>query len=297
MKNRKKHVMKKAHELFCEKGFQATSIQEILEKSEISKGTFYNYFSSKNELLITILRSIYITIDHQRKELLIGRDREDVSIFIQQIDLLIEMNDQYKVIALLEEIFFTNDEELKGYIRWRRIQELSWVYHRLLDICHEEKKMYLVDGAIMLTGIIQTNLSFQAYEKQTEMEIHKIVRYSVNRVLDMINNLAKTKEVIVSPDQLLTWVAGDSETISQSDTRNFLFIVDQLRFYVREEISNTEEQLRLEELLYFLKEEMQEKNPRMVIVQSALHTLRTLTKETNIYKYVIKLMENFEKIK
>lgn len=48
MNKRKKHVMDKAHELFIENGFQHTSIQDILAASNISKGTFYNYFSSKN---------------------------------------------------------------------------------------------------------------------------------------------------------------------------------------------------------------------------------------------------------
>ncbi len=52
MNNRKQQVVKNAHHLFfVEKGFQAISIQDIIDYSGISKGTFYNYFSSKNELL------------------------------------------------------------------------------------------------------------------------------------------------------------------------------------------------------------------------------------------------------
>lgn len=59
MNNRKMHVIQKAHQLFLEKGFQATSIQDILDYSGISKGTFYNYFSSKNELLISIFKTLH----------------------------------------------------------------------------------------------------------------------------------------------------------------------------------------------------------------------------------------------
>ena len=57
MNDRKQHVIKMAHQLFIEKGFQATSIQDILDYSGISKGTFYNYFSSKSELLIAIFKT------------------------------------------------------------------------------------------------------------------------------------------------------------------------------------------------------------------------------------------------
>ena len=42
MNDRKLHVVNMAHQLFIEKGFQATSIQDILDYSGISKGTFYN---------------------------------------------------------------------------------------------------------------------------------------------------------------------------------------------------------------------------------------------------------------
>ncbi|WP_052137929.1 TetR/AcrR family transcriptional regulator [Heyndrickxia ginsengihumi] len=47
MNDRKQHVMNIARQLFVNNGFQTTSIQEIIEQSGISKGTFYNYFSSK----------------------------------------------------------------------------------------------------------------------------------------------------------------------------------------------------------------------------------------------------------
>ncbi|MFP3340850.1 TetR/AcrR family transcriptional regulator, partial [Micrococcus sp. SIMBA_131] len=59
MNDRKQHVIKMAHQLFIERGFQSTSIQDILEYSGISKGTFYNYFSSKNELLIALFKALY----------------------------------------------------------------------------------------------------------------------------------------------------------------------------------------------------------------------------------------------
>ena len=67
MNDRKQHVIKMAHQLFIERGFQNTSIQDILEYSGISKGTFYNYFSSKNELLIALFKEIFKRIKKERK--------------------------------------------------------------------------------------------------------------------------------------------------------------------------------------------------------------------------------------
>ena len=67
MNDRKQHVVNKAHQLFIDKGFQATSIQDILDYSGISKGTFYNYFSSKNELLIAIFKTIFKKLEQGSK--------------------------------------------------------------------------------------------------------------------------------------------------------------------------------------------------------------------------------------
>ena len=58
MNDRKQHVVNMAHQLFINKGVQSTSVQDILEYSGISKGTFYNYFSSKHELLIALFTNL-----------------------------------------------------------------------------------------------------------------------------------------------------------------------------------------------------------------------------------------------
>ncbi len=47
-------ILNAAEELFDEKGFESTTIQEIARKTELSKGTIYLYFKSKDELLLGV---------------------------------------------------------------------------------------------------------------------------------------------------------------------------------------------------------------------------------------------------
>ena len=117
MNDRKQQVINKAHQLFIDKGFQATSIQDILEFSGISKGTFYNYFSSKNELLIAIFKNVFKQVEQGRNELLIGQDPSNIEIFIKQIEIQLKTNYENKLISLFEEVYFSKDEELKQYIK------------------------------------------------------------------------------------------------------------------------------------------------------------------------------------
>ncbi|MBI4501401.1 MAG: TetR/AcrR family transcriptional regulator [Gemmatimonadetes bacterium] len=44
-------IFKCACKLFRDKGFEATTIDEIAEKADVAKGTFFNYFPRKEEVL------------------------------------------------------------------------------------------------------------------------------------------------------------------------------------------------------------------------------------------------------
>ena len=48
---RKKQIMDTAERLFCEKGYENTSVQDILDVLHLSKGSFYHHYDSKDLLL------------------------------------------------------------------------------------------------------------------------------------------------------------------------------------------------------------------------------------------------------
>lgn len=52
---RKTEIMDAAWELFNAKGYEQTSVNDILQKVGIAKGTFYYYFKSKDEILDAVI--------------------------------------------------------------------------------------------------------------------------------------------------------------------------------------------------------------------------------------------------
>ena len=54
---RKHEIIEAALQIFAQKGYKATTLDEIAEKSEFGKGTIYNYFSSKEEIYTEIITS------------------------------------------------------------------------------------------------------------------------------------------------------------------------------------------------------------------------------------------------
>jgi len=77
--SKKQSIIDAAIELFSEKGYEATSIQEITERCGISKGAFYLHFKSKDELILAIVdyiinkfgsiidRVVRSEVDHKHK--------------------------------------------------------------------------------------------------------------------------------------------------------------------------------------------------------------------------------------
>ena len=47
-------LMTAAEKLFLAKGVEATTINEIVKEAQVAKGTFYHYFSSKNDMLVAL---------------------------------------------------------------------------------------------------------------------------------------------------------------------------------------------------------------------------------------------------
>lgn len=51
-------VLAAAVELFASKGFDGTSVQEIVQRAQVTKGAMYHYFTSKDDLLYEIYHGL-----------------------------------------------------------------------------------------------------------------------------------------------------------------------------------------------------------------------------------------------
>jgi AcrR family transcriptional regulator len=51
-------ILRAAVKLFAEKGFDATTVQEVVTAAEVTKGALYHYFDSKDDLLYEIYHSL-----------------------------------------------------------------------------------------------------------------------------------------------------------------------------------------------------------------------------------------------
>lgn len=95
--NRKNAILKAARKLFFDKGFRQITVENIAKKAELSKGSIYLYFNSKEEIYSQILLN-------------------DIDKFHERVaDILEHSSSAFDALIRLAEIyvdFFLNDREL-----------------------------------------------------------------------------------------------------------------------------------------------------------------------------------------
>ena len=59
MKDTKEHILHVSLQLFLQKNFKEVTMKEIVEKTGLSKGAFYHYFSSKEQVFEEVINHFY----------------------------------------------------------------------------------------------------------------------------------------------------------------------------------------------------------------------------------------------
>ncbi|MFD9627933.1 TetR/AcrR family transcriptional regulator [Peribacillus muralis] len=292
MNERKQLVVKYAHELFIEKGYQATSIQDILDYSSISKGTFYNYFSSKGELLKAVFLSAQEKLEKERNELLIGQNLADIEIFIKQSELQIHSNKSSKLFSLYEEVMISNDTELKNFITHVKFQYIHWLSKRFLDIFGVEKKPYILDCAILYSGMMHQMIHFNALAREPDFNPTEIIRYCVNRIITIFEDVSSSNVQLLEPDLIKQWLPDCFHTQEDFHTALLHSANDLKKVIFKLCQDNEADRVKNLKLIHFIQEEiLQNADPRIFLIDSALLSL----KSDPTLKETVELSE-FEKI-
>ena len=128
----KGRIVKAAWELFWEKGYDDTKVNDIIKKSDTSKGSFYYYFDSKDALLGTLSTML----DEQYESL-----EQEMDPDISSYDKLLLLN--YEVHRFIEEkinaellaSLYSTQLIAKGD---RKLLDQNRKYYRLVTVIIEE---------------------------------------------------------------------------------------------------------------------------------------------------------------
>ncbi|MDE3840116.1 TetR family transcriptional regulator [Bacillus methanolicus] len=283
MKEKEKLIIDAAMKLFANKGFDATSIQEIANEAGISKGAFYIYFKSKESLLIAIFKYYYETIKARMDEIK-SLDLPPRDMFVEHIVCLYSEISKHKEFIIMQtrEQAIPFNESIAEFINSMHIETYQFYKKSMTAIYGKNIVPYLGDLSIILQGIFQSYLQLILFQNNP-IDFYKLAGFILRRADDLANGLMKSEEEPIVPPQLLNQALFDSRFFQKKMNKK------DLQLLIKKFKSDLEKSSDLFVTLDVLEAEINSEAPRIPLIQGMLANLRDV-KEMKELKLQI---ENF----
>ncbi|MDX8047085.1 TetR/AcrR family transcriptional regulator [Gracilibacillus sp. S3-1-1] len=260
MDEKKKQLIEVSLKLFSEKGFHSTSIQEIADKSHVSKGAFYLHFDSKDSLLIEAYQYYADTVleNLNNIEQSTNSASEQLAKQLAAFLRLFKEHKEYLVMQLRDNIH--QSDKFEELIISLHKQSFEWMSHRLIDIYGEKLRPYIVDVVIQIEGLLGGYLKWIAIH-DISVESNKIATYIVEKLDVLVTSiLTEASPPLFQHDDLTRFNENHAQTLFQQ---------------IKQQAKNLErgEREQVAEALHVLEEEWQKKEPKKIIIQSMMEHL------------------------
>ncbi|MFS0785482.1 TetR/AcrR family transcriptional regulator [Shouchella sp. 1P09AA] len=231
MNERKKHVAESALKLFQEKGIQHTSIQDILKAAAISKGTFYNYFSSKNDCVAEILEDLRYEASQRRIAAQIGKARNDRTIFIEQISILIKLQEEKHLYRLFEAILHSNEADLKKLVLKHRVHDIEWLSERLIEVQGDSIRPFAFEGVILFTGMLQHTLFVHRYTNSS-YHLETVIDILLSYLEEILKKMAREQQFLLNDAAIQQFRSQvEHKAVTKQDVLSYADSLDIAHFY------------------------------------------------------------------
>jgi AcrR family transcriptional regulator len=132
---RKAEIMNTGMAMFMKHGYEKTSVNSIIEAVGISKGTFYYYFKSKEELLDAIVEKNVRQIISAIESIVTAKDKSAIekfnAFFILSMDLKIKHKDF--LITMLEIWFDDSNLLIRSKMQKRNLKMATPLFVKIIE--------------------------------------------------------------------------------------------------------------------------------------------------------------------
>ncbi len=154
---RRKLLVETASRLFNEHGYHATGIDKILAESGVSKATLYKHFSSKDDLILEVLRQRHDQF-YSRLQARLEAASSEAQPALVAFDALEEWFQSsdffgcYFIKAGTE--YGHEDNPIHQYASWHKESLRALLVKFLMDVGESEKENYAEELILLMDGAI-----------------------------------------------------------------------------------------------------------------------------------------------
>ncbi|MGP4039984.1 TetR/AcrR family transcriptional regulator [Gracilibacillus sp. D59] len=259
----KKQIMNTALQLFSDNGFNETSVQQIAEQTGISKGGFYNYFSSKRDLMLEMIDEHHSKIMNNAHK--INETYHDLATYIQhELEAWIDHQPFFNV--LFNEFQPKKDPQINKKMDELHVT-LQQQHREMFYHCYgEEIKPYLADMIVILEGMLKEYLLYMVIH-QTQFNAKQLSIWVSHHIDTIANNLGGLKPLL-----------------QDTETETYKSVLTEIKNAIRQKALIN--QGKLLKVLEQIEQEIENENTYSITVEVNLHYLK---KEETILTDVLRL--------
>lgn len=253
MHPRQKQIIEASIELFAKKGYHATSVQEIVDEANIAKGSFYNYFESKEDLILSMYDYYHALLTENMNKAIVEDDAK--TSLINQLEVYFNFIIEHKslIIMLLRDQVPLGKNVQQFVIRSKQ-QNFEWIREQVRNIYGNEIKRNENDAVTLFEGMINSYSNWIVFSEQT-VNIKYLPKFLVDQLDVICKNFIKQKNKPII--EQLPNIFNDCA-----------LLVNRIRQQIQNHINEDKEKAL--EAIEVIEQEMQKKVKQSIIVESML---------------------------
>ncbi|MDF2606248.1 MAG: transcriptional regulator, TetR family [Bacillales bacterium] len=275
MNDKKKKIIQSALKLFGEKGYHSSSIQEISEASGLAKSSFYNYFHSKEELMITIIKYYYELLVDRVNSIEEIADLPTREKFCQQLTIQINEFIKHKdfiQMQLREQSIEVNDEIHKLLFKLRA-ESIHWYSTQLKEIYGEKIKDHLLDCTTMLNGIIKEYMFYLIVDK-VDINTDKLASYILDRMDGIVASINPKDKPLLDVESMINFINYKRNTLENAKSL-VLNEINEFKSKINASKFNKLDFEKIMSSLEAIEDELENEHPKIVVIQGLFLFLKS----------------------
>jgi AcrR family transcriptional regulator len=278
MNDKKKKIIQSALKLFGEKGYHSSSIQEISEASGLAKSSFYNYFQSKEELMITIIKYYYELLVDRVNSIEEIADLPTREKFCQQLTIQIKEFIKHKdfIQMQLREQSIDENDEIHNLLFKLRAESIHWYSTQLKAIYGDKISDHLLDCTTMLNGIIKEYMFYIIVDK-IDIDNNRLASFILDRMDGIISSISPIDKPLLDTDLMANFINYKLNTLENAKS----LISTEIKEFKRNIDASNFSKLDHEKVMSSLEaieDELANDYPKIVVIQGLFLYLKSFNK-------------------
>ncbi|MCJ2148436.1 MULTISPECIES: TetR/AcrR family transcriptional regulator [Bacillus] len=282
MTEKEEKIIKAGLHLFAKNGFASTTIQDIANECNISKGAFYLHFKSKEALLLAIIK-YYIDRTMENMKIIQQKNFPPKETFKEQIAYQFSESKEHRdfILVMISEHSIPENSKIEEYFK-NVSQKFHETYQNALSAAYGDiVKPYLSDLSVIVQGIVQSYQNLFIFN-ELDIDFYELADFIMRRIDDMIDGMVQNGEQPILAGRTYSYYRNAGNT---ADKHTIL-----------RELEDAKRQPALPEdiliTLDVIEEELRKDSPRTPVLQGMLTNLEHQDNLQHLYGMITRFLHS-----